>query len=132
MSETKEEFLPAKNENPKMRLLRLAHLIIFICFFVIHLLNCSDGGVVSARPNQIKKEINIDDRAFGIYGSIVQIGRIIGTLSLMVFLNFFNKKYLIFFAVLLKCSSFLIYFVSDNYPIIIVFRFLQGFSHVFI
>ena len=49
----------------------------------------------------------------------------------MVLLNFFNRKYLIFFAVLLKCSSFLIYFVTDNYPIIMVFRFLQGFSHVF-
>ena len=131
MSETKEELVPAENENPKMKLPRAARLVIFVCFFVIHLFNCSDGGVVSARPNQIKKELNIDDRAFGIYGSIVQIGRIIGTLSVMVLLNFFNRKYLIFFAVILKCSSFLIYFVTDNYPIIMVFRFLQGFSHVF-
>ena len=131
MSETKEELVPAENENPKMKLPRAARLVIFVCFFVIHLFNCSDGGVVSARPNQIKKELNIDDRAFGIYGSIVQIGRIIGTLSVMVLLNFFNRKYLIFFAVILKCSSFLIYFVTDNYPVIMVFRFLQGFSHVF-
>ena len=131
MSETKEELLPAENENPKMKLPRAARLIIFVCFFVIHLFNCSDGGVVSARPNQIKKELNIDDRAFGIYGSIVQIGRIIGTLSVMVLLNFFNRKYLIFCAVILKCSSYLIYFFTENYPIIMVFRFLQGFSHVF-
>jgi predicted MFS family arabinose efflux permease len=131
MSEMKEEMVQKENENPKLRLAPLTRIIIFFCFFVIHLLNCSDGGVVSARPNQIKKELNIDDKAFGIYGSVVQIGRIIGTFSVMVLLNFFNRKYLIFFALLLKCASFLIYFVTSNYVIIMIFRFLQGFSHVF-
>ena len=131
MSELKEEMVQNENENKKLRLSRFTRFVIFSCFFVIHLLNCSDGGVVSARPAQIKKELNIDDRAFGIYGSIVQIGRIVGTLSVMILLNFFNRKYLIFCALILKCSTFLIYFVTSNYPIIMIFRFLQGFSHVF-
>jgi predicted MFS family arabinose efflux permease len=94
-------------------------------------LNCSDGGVVSARSNQIKKELNINDKSFGLYGSIVQIGRIIGTLSVMILLNLFDRKYLIFLALILKCATFLIYFVTTNYYIIMGFRFLQGFSHVF-
>ena len=131
MSELKEEMVPSENENPKLKLGRPPRVLIFICFFIIHLFNCSDGGVVSARPMQIKQELNIDDRAFGIYGSIVQIGRIIGTLSVMVLLNFFNRKYLIFFALVLKSSTFLIYYATINYSIIMVFRFLQGFSHVF-
>ena len=131
MSELKEEMVQNENESKKLRLSRFTRFVIFSCFFVIHLLNCSDGGVVSARPAQIKKELNIDDRAFGIYGSIVQIGRIVGTLSVMILLNFFNRKYLIFCALILKCSTFLIYFVTSNYPIIMIFRFLQGFSHVF-
>ena len=131
MSELKEEMVQNENENKKLRLSRFTRFVIFSCFFVIHLLNCSDGGVVSARPAQIKKELNIDDRAFGIYGSIVQIGRIVGTLSVMILLNFFNRKYLIFCALILKCSTFLIYFVTSNYPIIMIFRFLHGFSHVF-
>ena len=125
----KEEMV--ENETKKKRLSRCARIVIFICFFVFHLLNCSDGGVVSARPNQIKEELKIEDKAFGIYGSIVQVGRIIGTLSVMILLNFFNRKYLIFSALCLKSSTFLIYFVTKNYPIIMVFRFLQGFSHVF-
>ena len=94
-------------------------------------MNCSDGGVVSARSNQIKEELNINDKSFGIYGSIVQIGRIIGTLSVMILLNLFDRKYLIFFALVLKCATFLIYFFTANYYIIMGFRFLQGFSHVF-
>ena len=131
MSELKEEMVNNENENQTMKLSQFTRLIIFTCFFVIHLLNCSDGGVVSARPNQIKEELHIEDRAFGIYGSVVQIGRIVGTFSVMVLLNFFNRKYLIFFALLLKCATILIYFVTSNYPIIMIFRFLQGFSHVF-
>ena len=132
MSEQQTETLVEnKGEKPHIRLSRWTRIIIFAIFFIIHLLNCSDGGVVSARSNQIKEELQIDDKSFGIYGSIVQIGRIIGTLSVMVLLNLFDRKYLIFFALLLKCATFLIYFVTSNYLIIMIFRFLQGFSHVF-
>ena len=131
MSDKQEKLVTSEEGKRRIRLSRWTRIIIFVCFFIIHLLNCSDGGVVSARSNQIKEELNINDKSFGIYGSIVQIGRIIGTLSVMILLNLFDRKYLIFFALILKCATFLIYFVTANYYIIMVFRFLQGFSHVF-
>ena len=131
MKEKNEELLQSEERKPHIRLSRITRIIIFSCFFVIHLLNCSDGGVVSARSNQIKEELQINDKSFGLYGSIVQIGRIIGTLSVMILLNLFDRKYLIFLALILKCATFLIYFVTTNYLIIMIFRFLQGFSHVF-
>ena len=131
MSDKQENLVTTEEGKPHIRLSRWTRILIFVCFFVIHLLNCSDGGVVSARSNQIKKELNINDKSFGFYGSIVQIGRIIGTLSVMILLNLFDRKYLIFLALILKCATFLIYFVTTNYYIIMVFRFLQGFSHVF-
>ena len=127
----KEQMAPNEHENEKLRLPRCTRVVIFICFFAIHLLNCSDGGVVSAKPGQIKDLLKIGDKEFGLYGSVVQVGRIIGTLSVMVLLNFFNRKYLIFFALVLKCASYLIYFVTTNYIIVMIFRFLQGFTHVF-
>ena len=131
MSDKQENLVTSEEGKAHIRLSRWARFIIFVCFFIIHLLNCSDGGVVSARSNQIKEELQINDKSFGIYGSIVQIGRIIGTLSVMILLNLFDRKYLIFFALLLKCATFLIYFVTTNYFVIMAFRFLQGFSHVF-
>ena len=131
MSDKQEKLVTSEEGKPHIRLSRWTRIIIFVCFFIIHLLNCSDGGVVSARSNQIREELNINDKSFGIYGSIVQIGRIIGTLSVMILLNLFDRKYLIFFALILKCATFLIYFVTANYYIIMGFSFLQGFSHVF-
>ena len=131
MSDKQENLVTSEEGKAHIRLSRWARFIIFVCFFIIHLLNCSDGGVVSARSNQIKEELQINDKSFGIYGSIVQIGRIIGTLSVMILLNLFDRKYLIFFALLLKCATFLIYFFTTNYFVIMAFRFLQGFSHVF-
>ena len=131
MSDKQEKLVTSEEGKPHIRLSRWTRIIIFVCFFIIHLLNCSDGGVVSARSNQIKEELNINDKSLGIYGSIVQIGRIIGTLSVMILLNLFDRKYLIFFALLLKCATFVIYFFTANYYIIMGFRFLQGFSHVF-
>ena len=131
MSDKQEKLVTTEEGKPHIRLSRWTRILIFVCFFIIHLLNCSDGGVVSARSNQIKEELNINDKSFGLYGSIVQIGRIIGTLSVMILLNLFDRKYLIFLALILKCATFLIYFVTTNYYIIMGFRFLQGFSHVF-
>ena len=131
MSDKQEKLVTSEEGKRHIRLSRWTRIIIFVCFFIIHLLNCSDGGVVSARSNQIKEELNINDKSFGLYGSIVQIGRIIGTLSVMILLNLFDRKYLIFFALILKCATFLIYFITANYYIIMGFRFLQGFSHVF-
>ena len=131
MSDKQEKLVTSEEGKPHIRLSRWTRIIIFVCFFIFFLLNCSDGGVVSARSNQIKEELNINDKSFGIYGSIVQIGRIIGTLSVMILLNLFDRKYLIFFALLLKCATFVIYFFTANYYIIMGFRFLQGFSHVF-
>ena len=121
-----------ENKNPKIKLSRKLRLLIFLCFYFIQLFNCSDGGVVSAQSNQIKKELKIGDDSFGLFGSIVQIGRIIGTFSVMFFLDYFNRKYLIFVTVLLKCTSFLIFTFSRKFHIVMIFRFLQGFSHVFI
>lgn len=123
--------LTENGEKTKLRLSKLNRLAIFVVFFALHFFNCSDGGVPSAASNNIKKDLNFDDKEFGKYGSIVQIGRIIGTFIVMALLNMFNRKYLIIIALFFKCSSFLIYFVTYNYWIIIIFRFIQGVSHVF-
>ena len=90
-------------------------------------MNCSDDDVLSSWSNQIKEGLNINDKSFGVYGSIVQIGRIIGTLSVMIILNLFDRKYLIFLALIYKSATFLIYLFTTNYFIIMGFRILQGF-----
>ena len=119
------------SNNEKVKLSRKTRLMIFVIFFCLHFFNCSDGGVVSSGVKEVKNDLKIEDQEFGLFTSIVQIGRIVGTLSVMVFLNYFNRKYLIFFALILKSVTFLIYNVIQDYYIIMAFRFLQGFSHVF-
>ena len=119
------------SESVKIRLSATTRLLIFVVFFFIHFFNCSDGGIISSGVKEVKAELKIEDQKFGFFTSIVQIGRIVGTLSVMVFLNYFNRKYLIFCALVLKSLTFLIYNFNHDYYIIMVFRFLQGFAHVF-
>ena len=120
-----------ENENPKIKLSRITRLLIFLCFYFIQLFNSSDAGVVSSQSNQIKQELKIGDNSFGMFGSIVQIGRIIGTFSVMFFLEYFNRKFLIFTAILLKSTCFLIFIFSTQFHLVMLFRFIQGFLHVF-
>ena len=56
MSDTKEELVTSESEKPTMRLSRFTRIVIFICFFVIHLLNCSDGGVYCILHHKIQRE----------------------------------------------------------------------------
>ena len=120
-----------EDSTKPFRLNRHHRFLIFIIFFFIQMFNCSDDGIPSSSSNKIKEELQINDTQFGTYGSIVEVGRVLGTFVVMILLNFFNKKYVIFIALLVKCSSLLIYLVTCNYIIVFIFRFIQGFSHVF-
>ena len=127
----KQKLIQKENDTPHIRLSRNKRIIIFICFFVLYVLNNSDEGIISAGSNQIKEELNINDTLFGLYSSIDHLGRIIGTISVFILLDLFDRKYLIFFVIILKCATLIIYFKTSNYLIIMLFRFLQGFLHVF-
>lgn len=131
MTEPEKLIENSEDHNKPFRLGRAPRFIIFVIFFLIHTFNCSDGGVPSSSATVIKKELNLSNVQFGTYGSIVQVGRSIGTFVIMILLNYFNRKYVIFIGLLVKCSSFLIYLVTGNYFIIMIFRFIQGLSHVF-
>ena len=74
-------------------------------FLCVYVLNNSDEGIISAGSNQIKEELNINDTLFGLYSSIDQLGRIIGTISVFILLDLFDRKYLIFFVIILKCAN---------------------------
>ena len=121
----------AKDMGNKIRLSRGIRFMIFVIFWFIQLFNCSDGGVVSSSSNKIKQDLGFNDRQFGQYGSIVQLGRISGTFIVMILLNTLNRKFPMVFAICLKCSSFLIYFLTFNSWVVVAFRYLQGVSHVF-
>ena len=45
MSDKQEKLVTSEEGKPHIRLSRWTRIIIFVCFFIIHLLNCSDGGV---------------------------------------------------------------------------------------
>ena len=127
----KNELISNANDEHLIRLSRLKRILIFICFFVIYLLNCLEEGIVSASSNQIKEELNINDKLFGLYGSIVHIGRITNIIFVFILLDLCNRKYLIFLALISKCSTYCIYLITTDYLIIMIFRLIQGFSQIF-
>ena len=132
MEATKENLVQkTKDIKSTLRLSRCVRIMIFFIFWFIQLFNCSDGGVISSSSVKVKKDLNLSDTEFGTFGSIVQLGRITGTFIVMILLNTLNRKFLIVGAVFLKCATFLIYFLTMNWWVVVVFRFLQGVSHVF-
>lgn len=134
MNEKPENLLESsieENKTKPFRLSRISRLLVYFIFLLIHILNCSDGGITNATSIEIQKQLEISSTEFGSYGSIVSIGRIIGTLIVMLFLTIFNRKYVIFLALFFKCFSYFVYLSTTKYLIRMTFLFFLGVMHVF-
>lgn len=127
----KENLVDSPQGEKRKHISRMSRIGVFVVFWFILLCNCSDGGIPSASSNHVKKDLDLDDTSFGKFGSLVQIGRISGTFLVIVLFKLLNKKYLLFIAVTVKASSYVIYLFTKNKMIIYTFRVLQGLSHVF-
>ena len=126
-----EQFSETSNEtHEKVRLSRHIRLFIFFIFWILHFLNCSDSGIPTASSNNIKKVLKFTDSQFGNYGSLVQLGRLTGTVIGLNILNICNRKILIIFAPFIKSLTLLVYYYTDNFWIIMTCRYIQGFVHV--
>ena len=116
--------------HEKIRLSRHIRLLIFFIFWILHFLNCSDSGIPTASSNNIKKFLKFTDSQFGNYGSLVQLGRLTGTVIGLNILNICNRKLLILFAPFIKSLTLLVYYYTNNFWIIMTCRFIQGFVTV--
>jgi MFS family permease len=116
--------------HEKIRLSRHIRLLIFFIFWLLHFLNCSDSGIPTASSNNIKQVLKFTDSQFGNYGSLVQLGRLTGTVIGLNILNICNRKLLILFAPFIKSITLLVYYYTNNFWIIMTCRFIQGFVTV--
>ena len=75
MQEEKLVEKQTKSEN-KVQLSRALRLLIFVGFVCLSIVMSGDNGVVSSSSKMIKKDLNLTDAQYGIFGSLPSTGRI--------------------------------------------------------
>ena len=84
-----------KEIKKELTLPRLVRYTIFVLYIFLNILMNVDHGTVPAATNEIKTDLVINDEILGLFGSLVFVGTIIGSLLTLTLINFFNRKYLL-------------------------------------
>ena len=79
---------------------RKTRWIMFILFMIIYLLVNMDHGTIPAATTEIKKDMEIDDDSLGIFGSLVYLGNLLGSMFFFTIIGSVNRKWIIIFSII--------------------------------
>ena len=116
-----------KNRRPLSRCFR------FTLFLVMTTVECSisiSTGILSSASKVIKKDLDLDNKTFGLFGTANGVGRVIGCFIYGVVNQYINPKYILLFELTLKGASCIAFKLIDNAIILITLRGVIGFCHM--
>ena len=106
--------------------------LLFIIFIIINLLMNFDHGTIPAATEQIRLYMALSNSKLGLFGSLVFIGVIIGSLVSMTIINTFNRKYILMICLILCGISLFIFTITKNYTLLCIDRVIIGSFQAFI
>lgn len=103
--------------------------IIFSIFVILNIMINVDNGTIPASTEEIKSSLNINDEQLGLFGSLVYLGNIFGSLVSLTLINKLNRKYLLIASLALS-GGFLftftiwssLYFLFSNRVVVGMFQ----------
>ena len=126
-----KETLLKEEAKENIQLSRIMRLLIFVGFTCLSIIMSGDNGVLSSSSKMVKKDLGLSDSEYGIFGSIPSIGRIIGSLTFMVLLQFENRKLISCTCFIINGSLFFVYLLTSNKWILYFVRFAIGTVRIF-
>ena len=133
---TKDENLipkEQKKEKPKHEKVTLSRTMRFILFVILisveFAINISTGLLSSASKN-IKETLRMNDKEFGMFGTVNGLGRVIGSSIFIVIVNYINRKWVFFFFCFVKAGLLMCFKLTQNGYLLLTTRFFIGIVHM--
>ena len=134
MSESKEEKLV--DEKPHEEFSRVARLFIFVIFIALSIVMSGDNGVLSSSKKQVRRDLQLDEKGYGFFGSFASAGRMFGSCIFMGLLQTDRRKLLTIICIFINGSAFFAYYLTFNKWILFCVRFIIGsvriYPHIYI
>ena len=105
---------------------------IFLLFTIINLLMNFDHGTVPAATQQLRIYLELTDSELGLFGSLVFLGVIIGSLVSLTIINTFNRKYILMICLILCSLALFAFTKTTQYPLLCLDRVIIGIFQAFI
>ena len=133
--EKKEENLLEK-DKPHEQLSRFARFCIFLIFIALSIVMSGDNGVLSSSKKQVRRDLELDEKGYGFFGSFASAGRMFGSVMFMGLLQTDKRKFLTIVCIFINGSAFFMYYLTFNRWILYCVRFLIGsvriYPHIYI
>ena len=121
-----------KEIKKELTLPRLVRYTIFVLYIFLNILMNVDHGTVPAATNEIKTDLVINDEILGLFGSLVFVGTIIGSLLTLTLINFFNRKYLLIIFLLLNALCLYSFTLTTNKILLFANRVFVGIFQAYV
>ena len=136
----------ANDSNMKSRTSRLEELIdqeniielspkgrnvVFIFYLISNILISMDHGSIPASINELR-QLTSYDQSIGLFGSLVYLGNIFGSMIFFTYINTFNRKLLLLIALLGNSVCLFTFVIIENIPFLFFNRILVGMLQAYI
>jgi predicted MFS family arabinose efflux permease len=124
------EVVSAKSELKE----KLSENVIWALMYIlsiIHGLMVIVPGMLSSCITEIKAELDLTDKEYGMFGTVNGFGSFIGSLAFTLVIEKVNHKTLICSMLLINCSCHFAFFFKFSYTVLLMSRFICGFVCVF-
>ena len=129
-----EDSVEAVKINQKDSDKKLSENIIWLLMYIIstiHGLMVIVPGMLSSCITEMKSEFNLNDKEFGMFGTVNGFGSLLGSLAFTLVIERINHKCLICSMLLINCLCHFAFFFKLEYLILLMSRFICGFVCVF-
>ena len=120
----------SEEEKKKVSFSPIPRFILYVVLLSVEMaLNCG-SGILSSSSKQIKLELKLNDKQFGMFGTAFGIGRGTGSFLFTIIINKFNLKWLYIFYIFFKGLFMILFNFSNNGIVLITLRGLIGVLHM--
>ena len=105
--------------------------VLMLVISLIHGLMCISQGILSSCVTDIKQELFLSDKNYGMFGTISGLGSLIGSLIFTLIIEHVSHKYLICTMLIINSISHFAFFFKVKYSLLLFSRFISGFASVF-
>ena len=136
MIKKKFEKLIEEEEKPNEQFSRITRISIFAIFISLSIVMSGDNGVLSSSKKQVRRDLKLDEKGYGFFGSFASAGRMFGSCLFIGLLQTNKRKLLTCTCIFINGSAFFLYSLTFNRWILYCVRFLIGtvriYPHIYI
>ena len=118
-------------ECPGFTLSSKSRMIVYSFFLISNVLISMDHGSIPASTLQLR-QLTTHDQSIGLFGSLVYVGNIIGSLFLFAFINMYNRKHLLIISLLVNAIFLYAFVLTTHLPSLFLNRIIVGIFQAYV